>query len=404
MKLFIILSFLWLTCDLLLQPAVAGDSLSLKSLKTEGTLLRLRGDFDVANRISDQLKESFPKNAIGYTFNLNTLMTRLSWYENDPSFDQTILDDGAAALSLCQNEIEENPRDFHGYYNCGQAHFILTYLHAVRGNYYRAGTNGSETIYYLEETLQLNPALSDAKLHLGIAYYFADNLPPFVKVFSKYLWFIPTGNSRKSLPYVKKVTEEGEFFKDVAKYIYVDLLLKESEENRLVASEFLWKLVKKYPENKRFHIRYISLLVEMEKYRDAQIAVENFVSTWEKYNRDEIDIVLARLWATRAFFSLQDASGAIAVFGDIEKASPETRDRLPSWAKPRFSLIHAQILDLRNQRAAAVERYRKVVSMGEKYVGSKILKAAKKGLKVPFSLTAEGNAGDSGIRQIPNSP
>ena len=179
---------------------------TIASLKEEGTDLRLRGNLAGADRISRQLKQTFPGQSIGYTFNLNTLVTKLSWDDQQTRFDKEILDDAKKTLSICSRQIESNPEDYRAYYHCGQAHFALTYLHALRDNYYRAGTHGSNTIADLEHALRINPALTDAKMHLGIAYFYADNLPPFVKAFSRFLWFIPTGNSSKSLPYIKEVT------------------------------------------------------------------------------------------------------------------------------------------------------------------------------------------------------
>ena len=180
------------------------DEARIIALKTEGTLLRLKADYEGVHRISDQLKALFPEHSIGYTINLNTLVTRLSWDSQQQHYDQIILDDAEKTLSLCRAQIKAKPKDYDGYYYCGQAHFALTYLHALRGNYYRAGKNGSDTIETLEQTLALNPDLIDAKMHLGVAYYYADNLPPFIKAFSRFLWFVPTGNSERSLPYIKE--------------------------------------------------------------------------------------------------------------------------------------------------------------------------------------------------------
>ena len=160
------------------------------TLNAEGTYLQLKGNFAGADRVSRQLKQTFPELSIGYTFNLNTLVTKLSWDERQTRFDKEILDDAEKALSICNGRIESNPQDYRAYHHCGQAHFALTYLHALRGRYYRAGTNGSKTIANLEQAIKINPTLTDAKMHLGIAYFYADNLPAFVKAFSRFLWFI----------------------------------------------------------------------------------------------------------------------------------------------------------------------------------------------------------------------
>ena len=363
----------------------ANDSLeTIAALKKEGTLLRLKADYEGANKVTARLKQLFPEQGIGYTMNLNTLVTRLSWDGQQTQFDEPILRDSKKALSLCNAQIKANSKDYLGYYHCGQAHFALTYLHALRGNYYRAGTNGADTIQNLERTLKLNPDLIDAKMHLGIAYYYADNLPSFVKAFSRFLWFIPTGNSDKSLPYIKNVTEEGEFFKDVAKFLYSDLLIDVDENDRQQARSILSELTAAYPENRRFQFRYISLLADLGEFDEAKDTASQFIATEQKYNRDQKDITLVRLWTTRAHLGLKDLEGAVGAFDKINQSSVD--EEFPSWGKSLFILTRAQIQDLQNKRAQALGDYQRVIEMFSDYASTEVLAAARAGLEAPFSL------------------
>ena len=357
---------------------------TIAALKKEGTLLRLKADYEGANRISTRLKHLFPEQGIGYTMNLNTLVTRLSWDDQQSQYDQPILRDSNKTLSLCHAQIKAHPDDYQGYYDCGQAHFALSYLHALRGNYYRAGTNGSDTIENLEKTLELNPDLIDAKMHLGIAYYYADNLPPFVKAFSRYLWFIPTGNSDKSLPYIKEVTEKGEFFKDVAKFLYSDLLIGGAENDRQQAKIILGKLSAAYPENRRFQFRYIALLGALGEFDESMDSANQFIASEQKYNRDQEDITLVRLWTTRAHLGLKDLEGAIEAFSKINQSSVD--EEFPSWGRSWFMLTRAQIQDLQNKRSQALSDYQRVIEMFSDYASTEVLAAARAGLKTPFSL------------------
>jgi len=357
---------------------------TIAALKKEGTLLRLKADYEGANRISTRLKHLFPEQGIGYTMNLNTLVTRLSWDDQQSQYDQPILRDSNKTLSLCHAQIKAHPDDYQGYYDCGQAHFALSYLHALRGNYYRAGTNGSDTIENLEKTLELNPDLIDAKMHLGIAYYYADYLPPFVKAFSRYLWFIPTGNSDKSLPYIKEVTEKGEFFKDVAKLLYSDLLIGGAENDRQQAKIILGKLSAAYPENRRFQFRYIALLGALGEFDESMDSANQFIASEQKYNRDQEDITLVRLWTTRAHLGLKDLEGAIEAFSKINQSSVD--EEFPSWGRSWFMLTRAQIEDLQNKRAQALSDYQRVIEMFSDYASTEVLAAARAGLKTPFSL------------------
>ena len=62
---------------LIYTPVCMANNQDLGSrLKHEGTLFRLQGDYVGANHIRDQLRTAFPDSAIGYVFNLNTLVMR----------------------------------------------------------------------------------------------------------------------------------------------------------------------------------------------------------------------------------------------------------------------------------------------------------------------------------------
>ena len=306
------------------------------------------------------------------------------WDGQQTQYDESILRDSKKTLSLCNAQIKANRNDYQGYYQCGQAHFALTYLHALRGNYYRAGTNGADTIQNLEQTLKLNPELIDAKMHLGVAYYYADNLPSFVKAFSRFLWFIPTGNSDKSLRYIKNVTEKGEFFKDVAKFLYSDLLIDGDENDRQQAKIILSELTAAYPENRRFQFRYISLLATLGEFDKAKDTAAKFIATEQKYNRDPKDISLVRLWSTRALLGLKDLEGAIDTFDKINQSSVD--EEFPSWGRSLFMLTRAQIQDLQNKRTQALGDYQRVIEMFSDYASTEVLAAARAGLEAPFSL------------------
>ncbi|MEE8113697.1 MAG: hypothetical protein V3T23_05025 [Nitrososphaerales archaeon] len=343
----------------------------------------MRGDLAGADRISRQLKQTFPERSIGYTFNLNTLVTKLSWDNQQTRFDKEILTDAEKTLSICNGQIESNPEDYRAYYHCGQAHFVLTYLHALRGNYYRAGTNGSNTIAKLEQALKINPALTDAKMHLGIAYFYADNIPPFVKAFSRFLWFIPTGNSSKSLPYIKEVTEHGEFFRDVAKYLYAGLLRRGNDDDKLIGTSLLQELVNSYPENSRFQLRYISQLGEKGHFAQSLEVADVFIATEKQYGRDPVDVDLARLWTARVFLELKEAKNAVSAFSKIDR-----QVSFPSWGKAWFVLTHAQISDLQERRDAAIGLYEQAIKMHSDDPSDAILNLARDGLKEAFSLSA----------------
>lgn len=369
-----------------LPLAASGDQELLASMVQQGTLLRLQSDYEGADRIREELRSRFPTDAISYVFNLNTLVGRISWDPSQTTYDHALIKDAERALQICSRGITSQPDNYLNYYHCGQAHFALTFLHAIRGKYYQSGKNGALTIRRLEETLALEPQLVDAKMHLGLAYYYADNLPPFIRALSYFLWFIPTGNSEKSLPYLEEVTREGRYFRDVAKFLYSDLLIDSKQSNPKKASFLLGQLVQRYPQNGRFQLRLIALLTEMERFQEAIQAVNSFRDIAAEYQISEPYPTLANLWATRAYIGLKDQASARNLFKDVNGYFEQKPEMVPPWTVSWHLLTLAQLQDLQNDRQAAISSYQRILDLdSSSFVSLKTLAAAQKGLRTPFN-------------------
>jgi tetratricopeptide (TPR) repeat protein len=193
---------------------------------------------------------------------------------------------------------------------------------------------------------------------------------------------VPTGNSSKSLPYVKDVTENGTFFRHVSKYFYSDLLIDGDDDDRRQATRLLQDLVTRYPENRRFYLRLISLLVERGHFKQSLIVYQQFIETKDLYNRQSQDLSLARLWAARAHLGLHDVEKALRETESV--ANTPWQEEFPSWGKSWFLLVRAQISDLTDKRSAAVAYYEQIIR-AEPSPPTKILALAEAGLKTPFS-------------------
>ncbi|MCG8447953.1 MAG: hypothetical protein MI725_00040, partial [Pirellulales bacterium] len=172
--------FLLLVAALAMQNVLAE---SLHDLENHGTLLRLQGDFDRAEVIEKELIDKFAEPA-GHVFALNTIVTHLTWDETQTVYDDALNYHARQTLEWCEDAGNQKKDSTKANYYCGQANFALAYYHGLKGSYYQAGKRGTACIDYLEAVLEEDPTLVDAKMHLGISYFVADNLPPFIKMFS----------------------------------------------------------------------------------------------------------------------------------------------------------------------------------------------------------------------------
>ena len=361
--------------------ALADDS--IRALEKEGTRLRLSGDFASAKIIENELIDGYTQPS-GHVFALNSILTQLTWNETQTRFDRELNEHATKTLEWCEPRINDAKVGVTANYYCGQANFVLSFYNALRGNYYQAGRRGTVGIDYLETALSRDPSLIDAKMHLGVGYHVADNLPPLIKMFSRVLWFIPTGNSEKSLPYLRDVIADGNQYREVARYIYSVLLL-EIPELRPEASTQLQKLVSIYPTNSRFQLRLISLLISMNDYEGALRTISDYLDNVTK--PAEPYLSLTKIWEVRAYLGLGEAELAANTFAEIDPVFLEARDQLPGWSVVWYILTNGQLHDLANSRRQALLAYEEILSLAkDTYINSSIQEAARAGLSMPYQL------------------
>jgi len=164
-------------------------------------------------------------------------------------------------------------------------------------------------------------------MHLGITYYYADNLPPFVRAISRFLKFVPTGNSNKSLPYLLEAATSGRYLRYAAKYLYADLVMSSELDELDAAGNLLRDLVTRYPTNRRFQFKYINYLAQTEQFDHAAEVVEAFATRDKCCPLPLDDHHLAALW--RANIELAK--------GKYQRAESSLvmvrQEELPSWAQ-----------------------------------------------------------------------
>ena len=359
---------------------------TIYALEKEGTRLRLSGDFVSAKVIENELIDRYTEPA-GHVFALNSIITQLTWDETQTKYDEKLIEHATKTLAWCEPRIDHEEVGATANYYCGQANFVLSFHSALRGNYFQAGRRGTASIDYLEAALSKDPTLIDAKMHLGVGYHVADNLPPFIKMFSKVLWFIPSGNSEKSLPYLLDVIANGDQYRDVARYIY-SILLLETPELRPEASFQLQQLVSLYPANSRFQLRLISLLISMDDYEGTLRTISHYLDKGKI--PAEPDLSLTKIWKVRAYLGLGKTELAISTFAEIDPVFHEKRDEFPGWSVTWYILTEGQLHDLADRRAQAISAYKEILSIAQNtYVNISILEAARAGLSMPYQLQNE---------------
>jgi len=352
----------------------------LDNLRATGTQYRLKGDFDASYGVFEEIRDTAPQDPTYAVFRLNTLSTHLSWEESQTQYDEELLELSKTVLNWC-----ENSSDVRANLYCGHTHFTLAFFNGLRGNYIRAGRHGSNAIDYFESALTAQPDLLESKMYLGVSYYYADNLPSFVKVISRLLWFIPTGNSEKSLPYLQGVIESDSQLADVALYIYATLLVDGVGAEQQEAIRSLQLLINRYPENTRFKLRLISVFV-LESEFDLALAMTN--AALAQQDISNLDRSLLDLWRTQSLLGLGLLDEATQAFKQVDLEGLDAAEPVPGWSMAWQFLTQAQLHDLNQQRKEAIENYRRVIDLSKKtFISPALYETAEAGLQQPFQLS-----------------
>ncbi len=361
---------------LALSVAPVANARTVAGLLAEGTRLGLTGDYAGAYIVASELRELDPDGTTGQAFHLNTLLTQLSWDGRATEYDVALRETADNILAICEVRIKTDPADAMAQYHCGLANFSLAFLNALRDRHYAAGLNGTRSIRHFESALALQPELIEPRMQLGMAYFYADNLPPYIKLFSRLLWFIPSGHSDKSLPYIRSVMESDSYLRDVARFVYSDLAREGDKEDVETARVLLKELVQRYPRNSRLQLGYTSLLVEQQDFGAAISVTERAIETQHFLPDEE---AMLQLWRVRARLGAGEEALAIRVVNEMPEISPA----FPTWARAWLLVTEAQMLDLGSEREKALAKYREVLQL--EFVGDTVLEAANRGLREPFS-------------------
>ena len=341
-------------------------------------------DLDGMRSLQKQLIRDYPNENIGYLLKLNSAIGRFSWDINNSELDAEIQNTAERILLVARETSQINRAE--SLLASGQAYFALSYLKAVRGSYLQASTNGSKGIRDLEQALLMDPKLVDAKMHLGAAYYFAANLPSFIKVLSNYVWFIPSGDEEMGLLFLEEVAGSDSSLRIVAKYMLSSFLLRGSLEAREQATMILEELIKEFPENSRFHLRQISQLAESGKYEETLGTVQRFLTPTECWTRQNSDMAFAQVWKSVALLNLgrtKEAEYSLSTIGETEIS------KFPNWGRIWYWLISAKTHDNLGERNQAVQNYAKIITASEStLVPPHLLASALAGLENPSPKTS----------------
>ena len=253
--------------------ATTNPAAQLDTLRAEGYEALYNLDYEGARRRFQKMVELAPDHPAGAQSMAASLWIQQlneSWelkatlysdksYTNDkskPKVDQKEIDEfrrwTRRAKQLSEARLKRNAKDVEALYFLGAAEGLeAAYAAAVERKYMSALRTGSSAVNRHRKVLELSPEFYDAELTIGLQNYVIGSLSLPLKLIAKTAGV--SGSKKRGLKELERVVQEGEWARDVARVLLVDLYKREKRWDDAIATAR--ELADKYQRNYLFKLQ-----------------------------------------------------------------------------------------------------------------------------------------------------
>ncbi len=161
------------------------------------------------------------------------------------------------AKQIAEARLKRNARDVEALYFLGAAEGLeAAYAAGVERKYMPALRTGSSAVNRHRKVLELSPEFYDAELTIGLQNYVIGSLSLPLKMLAK--TFGVSGSKKRGLKELERVAEEGQWARDVARVLLVDLYKREKRWDDSIATAR--ELTERYPRNYLFKLQLADAL------------------------------------------------------------------------------------------------------------------------------------------------
>lgn len=260
---------------LILAVSAAGQSPAppqeLNKLRAEGYAALYNLDYEGARRRFQKMIELAPDNPAGpqcfaaslWIQQLNeswelksTLYSDKSYKNENTKVDRRQVDEfrkwTRRTKQLSEARLRKNPRDVEALYFLGAAEGLeAAYSAAVERKFMSALRTGSSAVDHHRKVLELSPQFYDAELTIGLQDYVIGSLPLPLKMLAGTVGV--RGSKKKGLKELEQVAQEGEWGRDVARVLLIDLYKREKRWDDAIATAR--DLSARFPRNYLFKLQ-----------------------------------------------------------------------------------------------------------------------------------------------------
>lgn len=263
---------------------------------------------------------------------------------------QARLDEAAGAA---EKAMEKDPAL--GHYYLGASKGFQARAYAGKGRFMKAVPAASSAVRHLHKALELDPALDDAALGLGMYHYFGARMPSGARPFARMLAG-EAPDKDKGLAFLRRVAVSSGTARQEARSVLAMVLSREGSEGWAEAETLLAELMAKHPRNPLFRLRRAWLAAKRGELERA-LKLYDAEGRWPEEHGEPVRS-RARAWALyrAAEVRVLEGKGAEAERLIHKLDSLPLPEGMKSWALLRLGNAH----DLRGERDAALKAYAEV--------------------------------------------
>ncbi len=341
-----------------------------------GIAYMYRLDFDRAGEEFREIVKLDPQNPAGYF-----ALAALSWWRYSQNFDMQdsfksmeneFLSNSDKVIDLSKKMVKEGRSLDQAYFFMGSAYGLQGRWYAVRRSWFKAYLRGKKGRKYLKKCVDVNPAVYDAFLGLGIFDYYAATLPGALGLGAK---LFVGGDRRRGMEYVKLAKDKGRFFKVEARFFLIEIYSMHEKDFKAAYAESE-ELRALDPGNMLFRLGEIMTHIQAKDWQGVLSECEAFLGAWQVKPQGGLESQLAMVYlsAGDALIAMQRYEEAAAW---LTRGIEKTGFREKGWVTYCY-LRRAEALDLAGRRAEALADY-KTAAARPNFWDSK--KYAKAGIK-----------------------
>ncbi len=261
--------------------------------------------------------------------------------------------DNEAAEKSAKTLMNSNPAQAH--YYLGATLGFRPRANAAQKKFFRALPEGASSIKHLKKALSLDPALSDARLGMGMYHYFAARMPAGAKPFA-YLLIGEGADRTLGLSELWKVAQSSGIARMEARSVLAVILSKDDEADWAGADKLLAELSSRSPHNPIYRLRR-AYVAERRGDFDAAVALAEPDGHWFQSLHPAVRSP-ARAWALYRAAESRLLQGRAAETSDWLAALDQVPH--PRGMKDWVLLRRANLLDSKGKTREADELYGRI--------------------------------------------